>query len=107
MLTEAIHTPFMSDRFLAIENAKYIFNNMKDIGEEVKFKKNGLIQKRAKEVLLNAIVLLNKIEMEGLLNALEKGIFANIKRPQDGGKGLNGVIEKSEKYVNPFIELMK
>ena len=107
MPTEAIHTPFMSDRFLAIENAKYIFNNMKDIGEEVKFKKNGLIQKRAKEVLLNAIVLLNKIEMEGLLNALEKGIFANIKRPQDGGKGLNGVIEKSEKYVNPFIELMK
>ncbi|MDE5704196.1 MAG: lysine 5,6-aminomutase subunit alpha, partial [Bacteroidales bacterium] len=29
MPTEAIHTPFMSDRFLSIENAKYIFNNMK------------------------------------------------------------------------------
>ena len=25
MLTEAIHTPFMSDRALSIENAKYIF----------------------------------------------------------------------------------
>ena len=29
MLTEAIHTPFMSDRALSIENAKYIFNNLK------------------------------------------------------------------------------
>ena len=33
MPTEAIHTPFMSDRFLSIENAKYIFNNMKSIGD--------------------------------------------------------------------------
>nr|MCR5746033.1 lysine 5,6-aminomutase subunit alpha [Bacteroidales bacterium] len=33
MPTEAIHTPFMSDRYLSIENARYIFNNMKDIGE--------------------------------------------------------------------------
>ena len=29
MPTEAIHTPFMSDRYLSIENARYIFNNMK------------------------------------------------------------------------------
>ncbi|MDE5736464.1 MAG: lysine 5,6-aminomutase subunit alpha, partial [Bacteroidales bacterium] len=51
MPTEAIHTPFMSDRFLSIENAKYIFNNMKDIGEEMEFKKDGIIRKRAQYVL--------------------------------------------------------
>ena len=34
MPTEAIHTPFMSDRYLSIENARYIFNNMKNIGDE-------------------------------------------------------------------------
>ena len=33
MLTEAIHTPFMSDRALSIENAQYIFRTMKDLGE--------------------------------------------------------------------------
>ncbi|HPV57842.1 MAG TPA: lysine 5,6-aminomutase subunit alpha, partial [Tenuifilaceae bacterium] len=38
MMTEAIHTPFMSDRYLAIENAKYIFKNMKSIGDEVEYK---------------------------------------------------------------------
>ena len=33
MLTEAIHTPFMSDRALSIENAQYIFRTMKHLGE--------------------------------------------------------------------------
>jgi beta-lysine 5,6-aminomutase alpha subunit len=107
MLTEAIHTPFMSDRYLSIENAKYVFNNMHDIGEEVEFKKDGIIQKRANEVLNNAADLLNKIKEEGLFNALEKGIFGDVKRAKDGGKGLEGVVNKSEKYLNPFINLMK
>lgn len=39
MLTEAIHTPFMSDRALSIENARYIFNNMADLGDELQFKR--------------------------------------------------------------------
>ncbi|MBQ5458552.1 MAG: D-lysine 5,6-aminomutase subunit alpha, partial [Bacteroidales bacterium] len=104
---EAIHTPFMSDRYLSIENAKYIFNNMKSIGEEVEFKENGIIRKRAAEVLDNATKLLEHMVDEGLFTALEKGIFANIKRPKNGGKGLAGVTEKGENYFNPFVELMK
>jgi len=107
MLTEAVHTPFMSDRFLAIENAKYIFNNMQDIGDEVEFKTDGIIQKRAQTVLDNALSLLQKIEKEGLFSALEKGFFGNIKRAKTGGKGLSGVVEKNGNYVNPFVNLMK
>ena len=42
MPTEAIHTPFMSDRYLSIENAKYIFNNMRSIGDEMEFKADGI-----------------------------------------------------------------
>lgn len=107
MPTEAIHTPFMSDRYLSIENAKYIFNNMKDIGEEVEFKEGGIIKSRAQEVLHNATHLLETMESEGLFTALEKGIFANVKRPKTGGKGLDGVTLKGEHYFNPFVELMK
>lgn len=107
MLTEAIHTPFMSDRFLAIENAKYIFNNMASIGEEVEFKEDGLICKRAQLVLEEALILLKTIEKEGLFITLEKGGFGNVKRPKNGGKGLNGVTEKGVHYLNPFIEKMK
>lgn len=106
MPTEAIHTPFMSDRYLSIENAKYIFGNMKAIGEEMEFKKDGIIQTRARQVLDKATALLENIEREGLFTALEKGIFADVKRPKNGGKGLEGVAPKGANYYNPFIELM-
>lgn len=107
MPTEAIHTPFMSDRFLSIENAKYIFNNMKSIGEEMEFKENGIIRNRAKEVLDKAIDLLEQLNKEGLFTALEKGIFGDVKRPKNGGKGLEGVTQKGKNYMNPFVNLMK
>lgn len=107
MPTEAIHTPFMSDRYLSIENARYIFSNMASIGEEIEYKKDGIIQSRAIEVLEKTTQLLENIKVEGLFVALSKGIFADIKRPQDGGKGLDGVKAKSENYYNPVLELMK
>ena len=107
MPTEAIHTPFMSDRYLSIENAKYIFNNMHSIGDEMEFKEGGICRERAKLVLNNTIELLEEINKEGLFTALEKGIFGDVKRPKNGGKGLEGVTSKGENYYNPFVEIMK
>lgn len=106
MLTEAIHTPHMHDRFLAIENAEYIFNNARDLGDEITFKEDGIIQNRANEVLNNADDLLKQIEREGLFSTIEQGKFGGVKRPRDGGKGLDGVAKKDAGYFNPFIELM-
>lgn len=106
MLTEAIHTPFMSDRYLAIETAKYIFNNLRNIGDEIYFKENGIIQNRVKQVLSEAIELLEKISEIGLFEALSLGVFANIKRPINGGKGLEGVFLKGKNYINPFFDKM-
>ena len=107
MPTEAIHTPFMSDRYLSIENARYIFNDMRSIGEEMEFKEGGICRQRAHLVLDNTIKLLEELVKEGLFTALEKGIFGDVKRPKNGGKGLAGVTLKAENYFNPFIELMK
>jgi len=106
MLTEAIHTPFLSDRAVSIENANYIFLAMKDLGDELSFKEGGIIQNRAQEVLQKAADLLERIERETLFKSLGEGVFANIKRHEDGGKGLSGVFEKGEEYFNPFMELM-
>lgn len=106
MLTEAIHTPFMSDRALAIENARHIFKTTEALGEEIEFKKGGLIQQRASQVLQEAVEMLKEIEVKGLFETLETGKFAGVKRPIDGGKGLEGVTETSEDYFNPFIDLM-
>ena len=107
MMTEAIHTPFMSDRALSIENARYVFNTMKDLGEEMTFKPDGIMAHRADEVLTKAADLLEKIERDGLFATLERGTFADIRRMRDGGKGLNGVVLRAEGYYNPFLTLLE
>lgn len=107
MMTEAIHTPFMSDRAIAIDNATYVFNTMKDIDEEISFKKGGIIQSRAAEVLSQANGLLQEIDKKGLMQTIEQGVFAGIKRKKDGGKGLDGVFVKASNYFNPFMTMLK
>lgn len=106
MPTEATHTPHMQDRMLSIENAKYIFNNARAIGDEMEYKQDGIIQNRAQFVLSEAEKLLKDIEKEGLFATIEKGKFGGVKRARDGGKGLAGVCVKDENYFNPFIGLM-
>ncbi|MBU1145401.1 MAG: lysine 5,6-aminomutase subunit alpha [Firmicutes bacterium] len=107
MMTEAIHTPFMSDRFLAIENAKIIQTAMKDLGDEIDYKPNGIIQTRAQEVLLNAKTILKEIKENTLFHSLENGVFANVKRSFTGGKGLDGVIKKHVNYINVVQDAIK
>ncbi|MDD2624006.1 MAG: lysine 5,6-aminomutase subunit alpha [Candidatus Riflebacteria bacterium] len=106
MLTEAIHTPLMSDRALSIENASYIANTMADLGDEIEFKSDGIMAKRANGVLERACFMLEEIKKDGLFKTLEMGKFAGVKRPLNGGKGLNGVFRKQDGYFNPFIEIM-
>ncbi|HLR35338.1 MAG TPA: lysine 5,6-aminomutase subunit alpha [Tissierellales bacterium] len=106
MPTEAIHTPHLQDRYLAIENAQYIFNNAKDLGNEITFKDSGIIETRAKVVLEKAEELLNQISEEGLFSTIEQGKFGGVKRSRTGGKGLDGVAKKDSGYFNPFIDLM-
>lgn len=105
MLTEAIHTPHMHDRYLSIENAQYLFNNCKHIGDEIEFKEGGIIQSRAQEVISKADALLAEVEKDGLFSTIEQGKFGGVKRPFDGGHGLEGVCTKGENYFNPFIPL--
>lgn len=105
MLTEAIHTPFLQDRYLSLENARYVFKTMRHLGDELEFKEGGIIQNRAGEVLAKAAGLLEEIARIGLMTAIGKGYFGDISRQPDGGKGLNGVIRKDAGYYNPFIKL--
>ncbi len=107
MLTEAIHTPFLQDRFLAVQNAKYIFHTMKDLSSEIEFKSGGMIESRAQEVLSEAEKFLANIEAITLPEAISQAMFAEISRTPEGGKGLDGVIPKEEGYYNPFPTLMK
>lgn len=107
MLTEAIHTPYLQDRHLAIENALYVHNTMADFIGEIEFKKEGVMARRARQVLDETIAMMTDIRKRGLMTAIETGMFAEIKRPRDGGKGLDGVYEKSAEYFNPVEIYLK
>ncbi len=102
MMTEAMHTPHMGDRYLAIENAQYVMNIARDLGEEIEFKAGGKIQTRAQTVLKEAAVLLEKVQNDGMFQALEQGTFADVFRPFTGGKGLAGVFLRTADYYNPI-----
>ncbi len=106
ILTEAIHTPFLQDRYLAIENAEYVFRYARDFFEEFELKPGGLIERRANEVLRRTVELLEHIEQVGLMTAIGEGVFAQVRRTPTGGKGLDGVVEKGPEYFNPFFDLI-
>jgi beta-lysine 5,6-aminomutase alpha subunit len=106
MLTEAIHTPFLGDRALSIENARYIMNTARHFGDEITFKPGGRIEQRAQDVLAKCEQLLQRVEDQGLMHAIEARVFADVSRPPDGGRGFDGVFVRAADYFNPFEDLM-
>lgn len=80
---------------------------MKSLGDEISYKPEGIIQKRAVEVLNSAEKLLKQIAKDGMFDSLAKGVFAQTKRSETGGKGLSGVFRKNRNYVNVVMEKME
>ncbi len=106
MLTEAIHTPLLGDRALSIENANYIMNTARHFGDEIAFKPDGIIERRAQAVLSDCESLLRRVSDMGLMNAIEAAVFADVSRSPDGGRGFEGVFERDDRYWNPFEEAL-
>jgi beta-lysine 5,6-aminomutase alpha subunit len=107
MMTEGIHTPFLSDRDLALENVRYVRDAAGRLGESFVPAPGGLIEQRAKQVLGESLALLRRINDEGLLTAIAEGTFGITKRPADGGRGLEGVISRADDYFNPASEFLE
>jgi beta-lysine 5,6-aminomutase alpha subunit len=107
MMTEAVVTPWLSDRDLALDNVRYILNAAGNLGEDFHPNKDGFIVKRAHQVLGEAVDLLERIVDGGLLNAIASGTFGLMKRPPEGGKGADGVIEKAPDYLNPAADILE
>jgi beta-lysine 5,6-aminomutase alpha subunit len=104
MLTEALHTPFLHDRWLAIEQAQTIRRNARHLSEELAFRPDGRVVRRAREVLDGAERILARVAERGLFAALADGVFADTKRPRDKGRGYDGVVRRDPAYANPFLE---
>ncbi|MFN2389741.1 MAG: lysine 5,6-aminomutase subunit alpha TIM-barrel domain-containing protein [Actinomycetota bacterium] len=106
MMTEGIHTPFLADRDLALENARYVFGGARALADEIAFEPGGAVGRRAAQVLEECRLMLVKVADLGLFAAIEAGMFADTSRSPQGGRGLDGVIRKDAAYVNPVAALI-
>jgi beta-lysine 5,6-aminomutase alpha subunit len=106
MMTEGIHTPWLSDRDLALENVRYVRDACGGLAEDFVPRPDGLVAQRARRVLGESVELLERVERDGLLTAIAEGTFGVTRRPPDGGKGLDGVVPRADGYVNPAIEIL-
>ena len=107
MLTEALHTPLLQDRYLSIKNAKYVFESCRDLAGEVTYKPGGMIEQRANDQLQKAIEQLEHVRDISLFKALEDGEFADVKRDPQGGRGFEGVFKVAPDYFNPFFAALR
>jgi beta-lysine 5,6-aminomutase alpha subunit len=106
MMTEAVVTPWLSDRDLALQNVRYVMTAAGGLAEDFTPAPDGLIATRARQVLAEAVALLERIVDDGLLPAIGDGTFGLMKRPPDRGKGLEGVVRRAEEYRNPVAEVL-
>ena len=107
MMTEGVHTPFLSDRDLALENARYVFGGAASLAGEIRFEEGGDVSRRAAQVLEECRLMLRKVADIGMFEAIEAGMFADTVRTRDGGRGLDGVVRRDPSYENPIeAELM-
>ncbi len=109
MMTEAVVTPWLSDRDLALQNVRYVLSACGGLSEDFRPPPEGFIATRARQVLAESIDLLERIldHEHGLLDAIADGTFGLMKRPADGGRGLDGVVRRADGYLNPAIELLE
>jgi beta-lysine 5,6-aminomutase alpha subunit len=111
MMTEAVVTPWISDRDLALQNVRYVMNAAGSLHEDFVPRPDGFIVQRARQVLAESIELLERILAHqgrtGLLDAIADGTFGLMKRPADAGRGLDGVARKARDYYNPASDLLE
>jgi beta-lysine 5,6-aminomutase alpha subunit len=114
MMTEAVVTPWLSDRDLALQNVRYVLNAAGNLREDFHPAPDGFIAARARQVLSETIDLLEKIASDRdaagdppLLAAIADGTFGLMKRPANAGRGLDGVARKAPDYYNPASEILE
>ena len=110
MMTEAVVTPWLSDRDLALHNVRYVMSAAGNLAEDFRPAPDGFIGQRARRVLAEAVELLERIVADAgpapLLTAIGDGTFGLMRRPREGGKGLDGVAAHAPGYYNPATDLL-
>jgi beta-lysine 5,6-aminomutase alpha subunit len=107
MFSEAIQNPLLMDRYLALKATRYVHGACRHLGDEIEFRSDGIVARRAEQVLGDALQLLVDVKHESIWEAIARGAFADVKRTRTGGKGYGGVIDRAPDYLNPFLDALE
>jgi beta-lysine 5,6-aminomutase alpha subunit len=86
---------------------RYVLRAAGRLHEDFRPAPDGFIATRARQVLSEAVDLLERICDHTLLQAIADGTFGLMRRPPDGGRGADGVVRRAAGYYNPASELLE
>ena len=103
MPTEAIHTPFLGDRALSLENARYVMRHgapprRGDRDQAGRHASSGA-RRRCSAA---RCAILERVAERGLMHAIEAGTFAQVRRRATAAAASTACSSKDATYWNPF-----
>ena len=110
MMTEAVVTPWLSDRDLALRNVRYVLERRRQPGRGLRAAAGRLHRPPGATPCCasrSSCWSGSPTIPRGLMDAIADGTFGITKRPVDGGKGLDGVVELGPDAYNPALELLR
>ena len=106
--TEGIFTPHIHDRVLGLQNVDYVFNAAHDLGDEIEFKprrhhpdpRPGGARGRARAARARS-------PRRGCSRRSSDGAFGDVSRGIDEGRGIEGIVDRGARLLQPVVELMR
>ena len=107
MPTEGIFTPHVHDRVIGLENVDYVFNDgaRPRRGDRVQAGRDHP-DARARGARRRARAAASGSPRSGCSRRSSEGVFGDVSRRVDEGRGIEGIVATEADYLNPASELM-
>ena len=106
ILTEAVHTPFLADRMLAIQDARRVFEAARPLRDSLQAVPGGPLDERAKLVLAETVELLRRVAEVGHVRGDRAGLVRRHAAARaTAAAGWRAWPVREPGYHNPFLEL--
>ena len=102
MMTEAVLTPWLSDRDLALQNVRYVLAAAGKLAEDFQPAPDGFIADAGPAGARRGRRAARATSRDdGAARGHRDGTFGLISRPADAGKGLDGVVAQGRGLLQP------
>ena len=102
MMTEAIHTPLLQDRYRRAQGRRLRLQRRAPPVDEITWNPDGrIVAARQARCSARRASCSTRSKARACSDAIGRGAFADVKRTRDGGRGLGGVVAKAHGLPQP------